>query len=183
MLHYIKAQVKKYNQEIYLQNDQRGIQAEYHWNKNSGDFFLYPYLDDTKKTILYFAFDTAEQKIMFQSALKISWVGPRTAFQIAQIPVNTLQDAIKELDYKVFEAIKWVGPKSAKKILFEMKGSIKIEEYQKLDIDEKLHKQIVSALKVLGYNKDTIKEQLDKYPEKISKDNRDEVIRWLIKKM
>lgn len=183
MFHYINAEVKHHQQEIYLTNNQRGVQVEYIWNKSEGEFFLYPYLDDNNKTIKYFAFDTAEQKIMFQSALKISWVGPKTAFQIAHLDVNILQEAIQNLDYKVFETIKGVGPKSAKKILFEMKGSIKIEEYQKLDINEKLYKQIISALKTLGYDKDMIREKLDNYPEKITKENRDEVIRWIIKKI
>ncbi len=64
-----------------------------------------------------------------------------------------------------------------------MKGNIKIEEYQKLDINEKLYKQIITALKALGYDKDLIREKLDSYPEKITKENRDEVIRKIIKDM
>ncbi len=192
MLYLITWTLKKYNTEKYIQNTMFGIQVEYlwkiswkKWEKNNQEqtFFLYPYLDDTSKTIKYFAFDTPEQKVMFQSALKISGVGPKTAFQIAHLELSTLQDAIKNLDYKVFEAIKWIWPKSAKKILFEMKGNIKIEEYQKLDIDEKLYKQIISALKALGYDKDLIREKLDTYPEKITKENRDEVIRTIIKEI
>ncbi len=183
MLHLITWTLHQYNNEKYIQNAMFWIQVKYLWNKNSGDYFLYPYLDDTSKTIKYFAFDTPEQKVMFQSALKISGVGPKTAFQIAHLELSTLQDAIKNLDYKVFEAIKGIWPKSAKKILFEMKGNIKIEEYQKLDIDEKLYKQIIAALKALGYDKDLIREKLDSYPEKITKENRDEVIRSIIKNL
>jgi len=48
---------------------------------------LYPYLDEGKKSVFYFAFDTLEQKQNFEQMLKVSGVGPKTAFQIAQIPI------------------------------------------------------------------------------------------------
>jgi Holliday junction resolvasome RuvABC DNA-binding subunit len=51
-----------------------GIQIQYLGAKNQGEFFLYPYLDDNKKTIIYFCFDTAEQKTLFESLLKINGV-------------------------------------------------------------------------------------------------------------
>ncbi len=50
-----------------IYNDMFGIEATYEWNQTSEtkDFFLYPYMDDNKKTIAYFAFDTHEKKTVF----------------------------------------------------------------------------------------------------------------------
>ena len=93
----------------------------YAGSKNEGDFFLYPYLDEQKNSVLYFAFDAFEQKESFQQMLKISGVGPKTAFQIVQIPVEELARAIEQLDTKLFQSIPGIGPKLAKKIILELK--------------------------------------------------------------
>ncbi|HCB51547.1 TPA: hypothetical protein DEP21_03155 [Patescibacteria group bacterium] len=37
--------------------------------------------------------------------LKISGIGPKTAFQIVQLPAESLQNAIKTLDAKFFQSI------------------------------------------------------------------------------
>lgn len=93
----------------------------YAGSKNEGDFFLYPYLDEQKKSVFYFAFDIFEQKESFEQMLKISGVGPKTAFQIVQIPVEELARAIEQLDTKLFQSIPGIGPKLAKKIILELK--------------------------------------------------------------
>ena len=90
-------------------------------SKKEGDFFLYPYLDEQKKSVFYFAFDIFEQKEAFEQMLKISGVGPKTAFQIVQIPVEELARAIEQLDTKLFQSIPGIGPKLAKKIILELK--------------------------------------------------------------
>jgi hypothetical protein len=64
-----------------------GVQVAYAGGQLEGEFFLYPYLDEGKKSVFYFAFDTLEQKQNFEQMLKVSGVGPKTAFQIAQIPI------------------------------------------------------------------------------------------------
>lgn len=84
-------------------------------------FFLFPYLDDNKKTIIYYAFDTKEQKTLFESLLKVNGVGPKTAFQIVQLPKAQFQTALKTVDVIFFQSIPGIGPKSAKKILLELK--------------------------------------------------------------
>lgn len=164
----------------FLINDQRGIEAIYQWSKQEGEYFLYPYLDDNKKTILYYAFDTAEQKNDFENLLKISGVGPKTAFQIAQLPKHQLNDAIKNVDAKFFQTIPGVGPKSAKKILLELKGSFDLDDVTKLDIDQKLYKDIVKSLKGFGYDTERVKTVLQTYPEKLEKEHMAKIIKRVI---
>ena len=67
------------------------------------------------------SFDIFEQKEAFEQMLKISGVGPKTAFQIVQIPVEELARAIEQLDTKLFQSIPGIGPKLAKKIILELK--------------------------------------------------------------
>ena len=79
------------------------IEAMYSWKNTEWDFFLYPYYDENKRTIIYFAFDTIWKKSAFEETLKVNGVGPKTAFQIAAMPREDLQNAIKTLDTKFFQ--------------------------------------------------------------------------------
>lgn len=82
-----------------------GIQVQYLGHATQGSFFLYPYMDDNKKTIVYFCFESSDQKNLFEHILKINGVGPKTALQIAQLPKEQLQKAIKNIDVKFFQNI------------------------------------------------------------------------------
>jgi len=105
MFHYFVGKIRHLGGETLLNNDIFGIQVHYLGKRDQGEFFLYPYLDDNKKTIFYYCFDTIEQKVLFESLLKINGVGPKTAFQISQLPKENLQQALKNVDVKFFQAI------------------------------------------------------------------------------
>ena len=180
MLHYFVGNIQRWGGEVLLKNDMFGIQIQYLGVKNQGEFFLYPYLDDNKKTIIYFCFDTAEQKTLFESLLKINGVWPKTALQIAQLPKTNLQQAIKNVDAKFFQNIPWIWPKSAKKIVLQLRWTFDVEDIQKIDIDQKLYKNIVTSLKGFGYGADQIKSTLQNYEWTVTKDNMPEVIKWII---
>ena len=105
MFHQFTGKIQRIGGETLLSNQFFGIQIHYLGKQNQGEFFLYPYIDDTKKTIAYYAFDTMEQKKTFETLLKISGVGPKTAFQISQLPKENLQQALKNVDIKFFQAI------------------------------------------------------------------------------
>lgn len=183
MFHYITWGVVCYGNKKYIKNQTFWIEVNYLWTKSEWDFFLYPYIDDNKKTIIYFAFDDVSQKNVFVDMLKISWIGPKTAFQIVQLPPKSLQDAIKNLDAKFFQSIPGIWPKSAKKILLELKWSFDLDDVKTMDIDQKLYKDIVKSLKSFGYDTDKIKSVLQSYPEKITKNNMTEVIKRVIGNM
>ena len=180
MFHQFTGKIRHLGGETILSNDMFGIQIHYLGNQNQGEFFLYPYIDDTKKTIAYYAFDIIDQKITFETLLKISGVGPKTAFQISQLPKENLQNALKNVDVKFFQAIPWIGPKSAKKIVLQLRGTFDVEDLQRMDIDQKLYKNIVSSLKGFGYSADQVKTSLQKYEGTVTKDNVSEVIKRII---
>jgi hypothetical protein len=72
MFHLFTGKCVSYANKKYLQNQYFGIQASYLGTQSEGTFFLYPYIDDNKKTIVYYAFDSADQKALFENMLKIS---------------------------------------------------------------------------------------------------------------
>ncbi|MDR0860760.1 MAG: hypothetical protein LBO09_07505 [Candidatus Peribacteria bacterium] len=74
MFHFFHGTLQRSSALTLLKNDLFGIQVSYAGKQTTGDFFLYPHLDDTKKTVFYFAFDTPAQKQLFESLLKISGI-------------------------------------------------------------------------------------------------------------
>lgn len=180
MFHYFTGSIERFWSTILIKNELRGIQVNYNGSQKEGKFFLYPYLDDNKKTIVYFAFDSMDQKQLFESLLKVNGVGSRTAFSISHYGKDELNTAIQNMDTKFFQAIPGIGPKSAKKIILELKGNIHLEDITTIELDQKLFKDIVKSLKGFGYDAESIKVALSKYEGTLSKENMSEVIKWVI---
>ena len=183
MFHLFSGFCSKIGAKTYIQNQLFGIEVIYLWTKSEWMFYLYPYLDDNKKTIVYYAFDTAAQKAVFEDMLKISGVGPKTALHLVQLPVAEMQEAIRTLNVKFFQSVPGVWPKSAKKILLELKGNFAMEDVAQIDIDQKLYKDIIKSLKGIGYDTAKVGDLLRTYPEPLDKDHVGEIIKWLIGKL
>lgn len=183
MLNIISWNVQKFKNKTYITNNVLWVEWFYLWHKTEWYFYLYPYLDDNKKTVIYYIFDTMNQKYRFEEILKINGIWAKTAFQIVQIPEDKLNETINSLDTKFFQSIPGIWPKSAKKILIELKWTFEVEDIQNIDIDQKLYKDIIKSLKWLGYDVSSIKSTLQKYDWKISKENMTQVIKRVISQM
>lgn len=183
MFHYIKWRRQELWNKTLLINDFFWVEVSYLGNKSDWEFFLYPHIDDNKKTVFYFAFDDINQKVVFENILKLNWIWPKTAFQIAKLPQESLKNAIQTLDVKFFQSIPWIWPKSAKKILLELKWNFEMDDIQAINIDQKLYKDIVKSLKWFGYETDKIKNTLQKYEWQITSENMSDVIKRLVTAM
>ena len=183
MLHIFSGKVNVFGDHVFLINDVLWIEAAYSWDQKEWQFFLYPYRDDNRKTISYYAFDEIEQRDMFEMVLKVSWIWAKTAFLIVQFPLDEIRDAIEGLDVKFFQNLPGIWPKTAKKLLLELKDKVKTEDFVKIAMDEKQYKNIVSALKNLWYESSRVKSVLQEYDGQISKETMGEVIKWVIGQM
>jgi len=180
MFHYFQGEIKTMGGTTFLMGKDFGIQIFYQWNSEKGEFFLFPYFDDQKKTFFYYAFDTFEQKQVFENVLKISWVGTKTAFLISKYSAKELSEAVKNMDTQFFQAIPGIWPKSAKKIILEMKGSFNLEEVETMHKNQKYFTDILKTLKSLGYEGETVKAKLWEYKQSITKENMSQVIKRII---
>ena len=183
MLQYFQWKIERKGGIIFLIHDFVGIQISYAWNKSEGEFYLFPFYDENKKTIQYFAFDTIEQKQIFEQFLKVNWVWTKTAFQLAQTSPEELSNAVKNMDVKFFQSIPWVGPKWAKKILLELKDSFNVNELSSLDVDQKLFKDIVKSMRWLWYEAESVKKVLLTYKQPITKEKMPEIIKRIISQL
>lgn len=160
-----------------------GVGVSYAGTQTQGMFFLYPILDERNRTIAYYAFDTAEQKKSFESIIKISGIGPKTWYELARANPQELQQAVSTFDVSYFQSIKGIGPKTAKKILVELKESFSDTDLIKINADDRLVKDIVKSLGQMGYNRQEVLQYLSQYEEEISQDTLQIVVNRLIKRL
>ena len=135
--------------------------------------------------ISIFGFNTNEELRMFELLLSVSGVGAKTA--LAMLAVCTPSEfvlAIISEDVNVLTSIPGIGPKSAKRIILELKDKIKKEQQiqeltsaskgnssdktqtsikvkQAIEKDNKVQ-EAIAALQVLGYNKKEIEKAFAK---------------------
>lgn len=134
--------------------------------------------------ISIFGFNTLEELKMFELLLGVSGVGAKTALTMLAVcePSDFALAVISE-DVKALTGIPGIGPKSAKRIILELKDKIKKEqeieniknqvENKKsntkiklaIENDDKLQ-EAISALQVLGYNKKEIEKAFGKLDTK-----------------
>lgn len=183
MFHYFVWKIQDISGQKIIINDFCGLQINYLGTKNEWALFLYPFLDDNKKTIFYYAFDTFDQKLLFENTLKINGIWTKTAFNIVQRPREELQTAINNLDATYFQSLPGVGPKSSKKILLALKGNFEIDDLEKITIDEKLYRNILNSLKTLGYDVSQIKFAIKNYQGNLAQDELSDILKKLIKSL
>lgn len=180
MFHYIIWEVFEVENVVFIKNQFIGIQVYYTWNKKNWEFFLFPYYDQNLNTYNYFAFEEIWQKKFFDKINKIPWIWPKTAYHISMIEPEILNKAINEFDIKFFQAIKWIWPKTAKRILIDLKHTITELEIKKLEIDQKLYKDILWSLKPLGYESKKIKKAIETCPIEMRQEKLSEIIKRII---
>ena len=146
---------------------------------------VYTYYRVREDDISIFGFNTNEELRMFELLLSGSGVGAKTA--LAMLAVCTPSEfvlAIISEDVNVLTSIPGIGPKSAKRIILELKDKIKKEQQiqeltsaskgnssdktqtsikvkQAIENDNKVQ-EAIAALQVLGYNKKEIEKAFAK---------------------
>ena len=156
---------------------------------------VHTYYKVREDDISIFGFNTLEELKMFELLISVSGVGAKTALtMLAVCEPSEFALAVISEDVKALTGIPGIGPKSAKRIILELKDKIKAEQeieniknqiesnknsntkiQKAIEMDENLQ-EAIAALQVLGYNKKEIEKVFDKLEIK------DMAIEELIKK-
>ena len=131
--------------------------------------------------ISIFGFNTLEELKMFELLISVSGVGAKTALtMLAVCEPSEFALAVISEDIKTLTGIPGIGPKSAKRIVLELKDKIKTEqqietiknqvnknikttnEIQKAIKNDNKIDEATAALQVLGYNKKEIEKVFEK---------------------
>lgn len=150
---------------------------------NIGDTVkVHTYYRVMEDDISIFGFNTQEELRLFELLISVSGVGAKTALtMLSKIEPSTFALAIITNDIDTLKTIPGVGPKSAQRIVLELKDKLKkeqtISELSKaslgietktvkvLEVDSKIG-EAISALQVLGYNKQDIDKVISKINNK-----------------
>jgi len=130
--------------------------------------------------ILY-GFKEESERRLFQLLISVSGVGPATAMVVlSSAEPAEIQNAILGENVAWFKGVKGIGPKSAQRIIIDLKDKISKENIQG-EISPNLHNTVkdeaLSALVNLGFNK----QMADKAIVKILKEKPDYKVEEVIK--
>lgn len=148
---------------------------------NIGDVVkVHTYYRVMEDDISIFGFNTPEELRMFELLISVSGVGAKTAVaMLGSIEPSEFAIAVITEDINTLKQIPGIGPKSAQRIVLELKDKLKkeqqIAELEKASLTKSKIKNAIiaddkvteatTALQVLGYTKpdiDKVLEQIDK---------------------
>ena len=146
---------------------------------------VYTYYYVREDNISLYGFINKEELKMFELLLSVSGIGAKSAINmLSNISPSSFALAILSNDVNSLKKIPGVGPKSAQRIILELKDKLKTEQAIETQ-DEEVKVEIkrtenvseaIEALQILGYNK----REIEKAFEKIA--NTDVSVEELIKK-
>jgi holliday junction DNA helicase RuvA len=112
--------------------------------------------------IQLFGFHTLEDREFFELLLATPGVGPSTALgALRTMSVSELGYAIESDDVKKVATISGIGPKTASRIVLELKGKVALDGiFEASSPVEHVDAAIEDALRALGYNGHEIREAL-----------------------
>jgi Holliday junction DNA helicase RuvA len=122
-----------------------------------------------------YGFFSEEEKNMFLHLISVSGVGPNTArLVLSSMSTYEFQKAIIQGDVRLIQSIKGIGPKSAQRLILELKDKLKKEPIPE-GMDSQLlqggqsviTEEALSALNMLGFQK----AQAEKAVQKAIKEN------------
>ena len=192
MLAYIKGTLEMKKMAEYVVIDVGGLGYKVFMSEagieklgNIGDTVkVHTYYRVREDDISIYGFNTQEELKMFELLLGVSGVGAKTALaMLAMCEPSEFALAVVSEDIKTLTQIPGIGPKSAKRIVLELKDKIKKEqeiEAIKNQIDNKANQEqgktkmqiiiennekmqeAIAALQVLGYHKREIEKVFEK---------------------
>lgn len=136
---------------------------------------------------LLYGFINSVEKRLFQLLVSVSGIGPATAILVlSSAEATEIHDAILSGDAAWFKNVKGIGPKSAQRIILELKDKVSKENIHSdfsSTIDNTIKNEALSALVNLGF----VKNQAEKVVQKILKENSEyqveDVIKYALKNL
>ena len=131
---------------------------------------LHTYLHITGGTqspiaVTLYGFAEEEERMMFTELLNVSGVGASTVRMVlSALSPNDLRNAILIEDAHTLERIKGIGPKTAKRIILELKDKVAkvITKAEGISPNNKLKEEALSALIMLGFSRNPAEQAVQK---------------------
>ncbi len=181
----------------YIVIDVQGIGYKVYMSKTAIDKLeeekeikVYTYLKVREDDISLFGFNTLEELHMFELLISVGGIGAKSAIVIlSNITPSKFALAVITSDVNTLKKLQGIGPKTAQRIILELKDKIKTEEAienqentikQEEQIQEDME-ELIQALQVLGYRRYEINNILPKIKEETLEDRIKEALQYLAK--
>jgi Holliday junction DNA helicase RuvA len=134
--------------------------------------------------ILY-GFQSQAERELFRLLVSVSGVGPSTAMMVLSAGhASEIQEAIIGGDVAWFKSVKGIGPKSAQRIIIDLKDKVgKVEAGEDILPFEgnTTKEEALSALVMLGFNKNQAEKVVSKHLRKQPNLSVEDVIKYALK--
>lgn len=197
MIAYLKGNLAIKSEE-YIILEVQGIGYKIYMSKTSIDELkdekevkVYTYLKVREDDISLFGFNTNEELHMFELLISVGGIGAKSAITIlSNITPSKFALAVITNDVNTLKKLQGIGPKTAQRIILELKDKIKTEEAMDLSDNKEINEQIqqeenaeelIQALQVLGYRRYEINTILPKLKAENLEDKIREALNYLAK--
>ncbi|HMV14399.1 MAG: Holliday junction branch migration protein RuvA [Chitinophagales bacterium] len=122
---------------------------------------LYTHLVVREDAHVLYGFYTEEEKNLFLHLISVSGVGPNTArLVLSSMSTQEFQKAIIQADVRLIQSIKGIGPKSAQRLILELKDKLKkdataegMDNIAASSSNTLIKEEALAALNMLGFQK------------------------------
>lgn len=131
-----------------------------------GEFFIHTHVKEDSLDL--YGFLTQQDLSFFEQLITINGIGPKVALEILSHNTEKVKNAILNEDEAFIRKIPGLGPKTAKRLILELKDKVvpeHLENYSK--VDTKAHNDVIEALTRLGYQKHDISRRIKDLPQEI----------------
>ncbi|MGN1326631.1 MAG: Holliday junction branch migration protein RuvA [Clostridia bacterium] len=197
MIAYLKGNIVMKLEE-YIVLEVQGIGYKIYMSKTSIDKLeqgketkVYTYLKVREDDISLFGFTTNEELHTFELLISVGGIGAKSAITIlSNITPSKFALAVITNDVNTLKRLQGIGPKTAQRIILELKDKINTEEAMDLsdnkEIDNKVKQEenaeeLIQALQVLGYRRYEINTILPKIKAENLEDKIKEALNYLAK--
>jgi len=172
MYAYIKGQyVHKSPTEVYIEDK---AEVAYHIYISLNTFskiehlesgLLYTYLNVKEDDLSLYGFADLEEKRLFVHLISVSGIGPNIArIILSSMPPLEIRTAIVTENDIAFKKVKGVGPKTAKRLILDLKDKLK-KDGGPIDLNiaasSSVSEEAFDALVALGFQKQTVRKTID----------------------
>jgi len=134
---------------------------------------LWVYTAVRENSIDLYGFLKMEDLSFFELLLGVSGIGPKSALSVLDVaPVQILRKAIAGGDTTYLNKVSGIGRKTAEKIVVELKDKLKEYEDDNFASESmREERDILEALRTLGYSQEEAREAIKRIPTEINEMN------------
>lgn len=196
MIAYLKGNLVA-KQEEYIIIDVNGIGYKVFMAKTAMDQLpdldskvkVYTFLRVREDDVSIYGFNTNEELTMFELLISVGGIGAKSAINIlSNITPSKFALAVITNDVNTLKKLQGIGPKTAQRIILELKDKIKTEDAMQIPhedenitetVSEGDFEELIQALQVLGFRRVEIKRILPKIKAEKLEDKIKEALQYL----